>query len=164
MSQPLPLPQNVPVKLMSDDEPKGKRNRRAARALVLQILFEIDVARHSPGETLYAHLSEQEFSEQLELFIRDLVTGTLAHLDALDSELATAASEWPLSQMAAVDRNILRMGLYEIRHNPDTPVEVVINEAVELGRRFGSDSSARFVNGVLGTLAGRGKGQMAIGE
>ena len=142
---------------MTTSEANLKSTRRAARALVLQILFEIDVSRHTAGETLHSHLSENEFDEASEGFIRRLVTGTMAQKATVDALIAEAAPEWPVSTMAAVDRNILRMAIYELRFDGSTPLEIVINEAVELGHRFGSESSARFINGVLGTLAGKPK-------
>jgi N utilization substance protein B len=134
-------------------ESSTKSVRRAARAMVLQILYEIDVARHLPGDTIYAHLSESDMDEVGAAFVRALVVGTVANREAIDHLIAGAAPEWPVATIAAIDRNILRLGIYELRHTTNTPVEVVINEAVELSRRFGSESSARFINGVLGTIA-----------
>ena len=132
-----------------------KSSRRAARALVLQILYEIDVARHLPGDTIYAHLSESDLDEVAAAFVRTLVVGTLKHHEAIDILIAEAAPEYPVATIAPVDRNILRLGIYELRYEQHTPLEIVINEAVELARRFGSDSSARFINGVLGNVAGK---------
>lgn len=134
-------------------ESSTKSVRRAARAMVLQILYEIDVARHLPGDTIYAHLSESDMDEVGAAFVRALVVGTVANREAIDHLIAEAAPEWPVATIAAIDRNILRLGIYELRHTTNTPLEVVINEAVELARRFGSESSARFINGVLGTIA-----------
>lgn len=136
-------------------EPTTKSSRRAARALVLQILYEIDVARHLPGDTIYAHLSESDLDEVAAGFVRALVVGTIANRNDIDLLIAEAAPEWPVTTIAAVDRNILRLGIYELRYDQaqNTPLEIVINEAVELARRYGSESSARFINGVLGTIA-----------
>lgn len=136
-------------------EPTTKSSRRAARALVLQILYEIDVARHLPGDTIYAHLSESDLDEVAAGFVRALVVGTIANRNDIDLLIAEAAPEWPVATIAAVDRNILRLGIYELRYDQaqNTPLEIVINEAVELARRYGSESSARFINGVLGTIA-----------
>lgn len=136
-----------------NQEPSTKSSRRAARALVLQILYEIDVARHLPGDTIYAHLSESDLDEIASTFVRGLVVGTLQNRDVIDGLIAEAAPEWPVATIAPVDRNILRLGIYELRYDKSTPLEVVINEAVELARRYGSESSARFINGVLGTIA-----------
>jgi N utilization substance protein B len=138
--------------LMSHDT-STKSTRRAARALVLQILYEIDVARHLPGDTIYAHLSESDLDEVAAAFVRALVVGTVANREAIDLLIAEAAPEWPVASIAPVDRTILRLGIYELRYTKDTPLEIVINEAVELARRFGSESSARFINGVLGNIA-----------
>jgi N utilization substance protein B len=133
----------------------NKSARRAARALVLQILYEIDVARHMPGDTIYAHLSDSDMDEVAAEFVRSLVAGTLRERESIDSIIAEAAPEWPVGTIAPVDRNILRLGTYELRYDGRTPLEIVINEAVELARRYGSESSGRFVNGVLGTIAGK---------
>lgn len=129
--------------------------RRAARALILQILYEIDVTPHKLGETLNYHLAEADFTEAQERFVRKMVYGTLRQQAELDQYIEEVASEWPLEQMAPVDRNILRMGLYELRYQPKRAREIVINEAIELARTFGPDSSPRFVNGVLGTFVTR---------
>lgn len=131
----------------------SKAARRVARALILQILYEIDIARHHPAETLAAHLGEAELDESQESFVRAMVLGTLEHLETLDETIQTIAPEWPVEQMAPVDRNILRLAIYELRHSEETPLKVAINEAVELARIYGSDSSRRFVNGALGTFA-----------
>jgi N utilization substance protein B len=88
-------------------------------------------------------------------FVRHLVNGVLAHRDVLDQFIHQHAPEWPLEQMAYIDRNILRMAIFEFAIDGDTPIKVAINEAVELAKWFGSDSAPRFVNGVLGSLVGR---------
>ena len=136
-------------------ETSTKSVRRAARAMVLQILYEIDVAKHLPGDTIYAHLSDSDMDDVGAAFVRALVVGTVANRETIDGWIGEAAPEWPVATIAAIDRNILRLGVYELRYTTSTPVEVVINEAVELARRFGSESSARFINGVLGTIAGK---------
>ena len=85
-------------------------------------------------------------------FARDLVEGVSTHQQRLDGLVGRYAPEWPVDQIAIIDRNILRMAIFEILMRDDTPVKVAINEAVELAKEFGSDSSGRFVNGVLGSL------------
>jgi N utilization substance protein B len=88
-------------------------------------------------------------------FARELVEGVSTHQERLDSLIACYAPEWPVDQIAIVDRNVLRISIYEILMREDTPTKVAINEAVELAKQFGSDSSGRFVNGVLGSLVAR---------
>jgi len=126
--------------------------RRRARMTVLQALYEIDSVHHVPTIVLEERLAAQPLPPAGVTFARALLDGVLAHLSQLDEMIHTYAPEWPLEQMAVIDRNILRMAIYEFAINGDTPVKVAINEAVELAKIFGSDSSRRFVNGVLGTL------------
>lgn len=128
--------------------------RRRARILALQALFEVDTVHHNPDLVMRSRVEESPISEAGEHFGRSLVHGVLEHQDVLDTIIQRIAPEWPLQQMAPVDRNILRLAAYEIILGGSTPPKVVINEAVELAKAFGSDSSSRFVNGVLGTLLG----------
>ena len=128
------------------------KTRREARILALQTLFEVDSADHNPDVVLAHRLEEDPLSPRGEAFLRQLVSGVLEHQRDLDRTIAGIATDWPLEQMATVDRNILRLAIYEIMMADETPVKVAINEAVELAKMFGSDSSRRFVNGVLGTL------------
>ena len=131
--------------------------RREARILALQALFEVDSTSHDPDVVLTHRLEEHALSAHGEAFLRQLVSGVLEHRPDLDKTIEGIATDWPLEQMAIVDRNILRLAIYEITLGNETPVKVAINEAVELAKLFGSDSSRRFVNGVLGTLvASRG--------
>lgn len=126
--------------------------RRRARIVALQALFEIDTAHHSPDVALRWRLEEVPLPPPTEGFARRLVYGVLEHRQALDAIIHHIATEWPIEQMAPVDRNILRLAAYEIMVDESAPPKVAINEAVELAKSFGSDSSGRFVNGVLGTL------------
>jgi N utilization substance protein B len=128
------------------------KTRRQARVLALQALFEIDSAGHGHTAVIDQRLAEEDLAPEAEAFFRELVGGVLEHLPELNSLIATLAPDWPISQMAIVDRNILRLAIYEMLVHKRSPVKVVINEAVELAKLFGSDSSRRFVNGVLGTL------------
>jgi N utilization substance protein B len=127
--------------------------RRRARTIALQALYEIDSVNHNPTIVLEERLAAYQLPPEGEAFARTLLNGVLAHLSQLDEMIHTHAPEWPLEQMAIIDRNILRMAIYEFAINGETPVKVAINEAVELAKIFGSDSSRRFINGVLGTLA-----------
>jgi transcription antitermination protein NusB len=126
--------------------------RRQARIAALQSLFEIDCAHHQVGVVLQQRLEELDLPDEGQRFTREIVQGVLAHQPELDQMIAAYAPEWPIDQMAVIDRNILRIALFEFVVNSETPPKVAINEAVELAKIFGSDSSSRFVNGVLGAL------------
>lgn len=126
--------------------------RTRARGIALQALYEIDIAGHPPGEVLSERLSDGLLEESLAHFASEIVLGVLPIINELDTIIARHAPEWPLDQVAAIDRNILRIALWEIAVSNQTPIKVAINEAVELGKVFGSDSTPRFVNGVLGSL------------
>jgi N utilization substance protein B len=133
-----------------------KRERRRARALALQTLYEVDLTDHNPEEVLARHLQEADaLGDGGAEFLRRIVLGTLQMTPALDTLIAECAPEWPVEQLAVVDRNILRLALWEFAASGETPIKVAINEAVELAKAFGSDSAPRFVNGVLGSLAER---------
>jgi N utilization substance protein B len=127
--------------------------RTRARSIALQALYEIDIAGHPPGSVLEERLADAELDNKLADFARQIVFGILPLVNKLDSYIAQHAPEWPLDQVATIDRNILRIALWEIALGDQTPMKVAINEAVELGKIFGSDSTPRFVNGVLGSLA-----------
>jgi len=131
------------------------KTRRQARVLALQTLFEVDSVKHPTELVLAQRLEEKPLPAEGEDFVGRLVKGVLEHLQDLDRIIEDIATDWPLEQMAIIDRNILRIAIYEITVDKQTPVKVAINEAVELAKLFGSDSSRRFVNGVLGTLVSR---------
>ncbi len=129
--------------------------RRRARAVALQTLFEVDVAAHGPSLVLRQRLADCELDQENAQFAGHLVKGVLENLSQIDPTIAEIAPEWPLDQMSPIDRNILRIAIFEMTFDPDIPIKVAINEAVELAKLFGSESSRRFVNGALGTLASR---------
>jgi len=129
------------------------KGRRKARAVALQALYEVDSSSHSPGTVLQQRLEATPLSSELSRFADQLMFGVLEHRRELDRMIARYAPEWPLEQMALVDRNILRLALWEFAISGETPARVAINEAVELAKAFGSEASARFINGVLGSLA-----------
>jgi N utilization substance protein B len=131
--------------------------RHQVRIVLLQTLFEADLASHDPWEVLERHLGERQFPPEAADFARQLLRGVLAHRQEIDALIVEAAPNWPLEQMARIDVNILRLGIYELLFADDAhiPVKGAINEAVELAKRFGSSSSRRFVNGVLGTVLKR---------
>lgn len=138
---------------MSGGRARASGVRHQARTLALQILFEIDLTAHPPDEVLRRYTEDLELPEQLRHYIERLVAGVRAGQPGIDEAIAAAAPAFPVGQLPAVDRNILRLASYELRGEPDVPVKAVINEAVELAKHFGGDNSRRFVNGVLGTLA-----------
>lgn len=127
--------------------------RTRARALALQVLYEVDIANHPPGEIYKLRLEEAPLSDELAEFARQIIFGIIPLTTTLDTLISKYAPEWPLDQIAAIDRNILRMALWEFAVSRETPLKVAINEAVELAKLYGSDSAPRFVNGVLGSLA-----------
>jgi len=127
--------------------------RRLARVLALQTLFEVDSSGHPPDDVLARHLEENALTGEGAEFARRLVFGVRDHPEELDAIIAAAAPNWPMDQMAKVDKNVLRLAIQELLFDTEVPIKAVINEAVELGKRFGSDSSSRFINGVLGTVA-----------
>ena len=129
--------------------------------MALQVLFELDVTRHDLDLALRERLRAQGLPEDGDAFATRLVHETADHRDTLDAIIQRIAPEWPLDQMAPVDRNILRLAAEEILYGSDTPPKVAINEAVELAKLFGSESSSRFVNGVLGTLLNQKDSLMA---
>lgn len=127
--------------------------RTRARSIALQALYEIDLSNHPPAEVFNGRLEETSLPGDLAEFARQILFGVLPLTHELDQLIARYAPEWPLDQIAAIDRNILRMALWEFAVQRETPIKVAINEAVELAKHFGSDSAPRFVNGVLGALA-----------
>jgi len=137
------------------------KSRTRARALALQVLYEVDMSGHQPGIVLQERLEEAQADGQLELspdlveFARQIISGIIPIAAQLDDVIANYAPEWPFDQIAAIDRNILRMAAWEFAVSAQTPVKVAINEAVELAKLYGSDTAPRFINGVLGSLADR---------
>ena len=131
--------------------------RRRARIAVIQALFEVDLVHHDPAQALQERLSEWPLPSSGQVFSIKLLQGILKQQSRLDAIIQQIAPEWPIDQIAPVDRNIIRLGAYEILMDDDTPPKVAINEAVELAKAFGGESSSRFVNGVLGTVYSDGQ-------
>jgi len=129
--------------------------RRRARRAALQALFEVDQTSHSPQEALAGRLQEEEVLEESADLAAGLVQGVLANKRAIDERIASAATTWPLHQMAPTDRIALEIGVYEMCMTPDTPVAVAINEAVELAKTFGGEHSGALVNAVLRGISER---------
>lgn len=126
--------------------------RRQARAVALKALFEIDSVGHKPDQVLDYLILDENLPEEGAKFAHALVEGVTAHRARLDEVIQLHAPEWPVDQLAIVDRNILRIALYELQYDEDVPIKVAINEAIELAKTFGSDTAPRFVNGVLGAF------------
>ncbi len=126
-------------------------DRRKGRAIALQALFEVDCTGHDSTETLGQLMDDSPLPEETATFIQELVLKVLENKKDIDNMIQNFAPAWPLEQIAIVDRNILRLAIYEILFNV-VPAKIAINEAVELAKTFGSDSSAKFVNGVLGSV------------
>ncbi len=129
----------------------GKRHQ--ARILALQALFELDTVGHPPSQTITRTAQETGAPQDVQDFARELVEGVLKHQQSIDKALQDTAPAWPLDQVAAVDRNILRLAIYEILIDNKVPMRAAINEAVELAKEFGGESSPKFVNGVLGSIS-----------
>jgi transcription antitermination protein NusB len=127
--------------------------RRRARIAALQALYESDMSTHAALAALDRLAEDENLNDELTSFARALVEGVIEQRSAIDDVIRQAAPQWPVEQISAVDRNILRLAIREILMNNGAPVRAAINEAVELAKSFGSDSSARFVNGVLGSVS-----------
>lgn len=132
-------------------------NRHLGRIVALQTLYEQDFRRESGDvsfdldSVLKRNIARYESTVDDVFFIEELVKGVAKHEAELDAELGPLAPEWPIDQIARMDRVVLRIGLYELEFEKDVPPKVVINEAVELAKAFGGDNSSKFINGVLGT-------------
>ncbi|RJQ39110.1 MAG: transcription antitermination factor NusB [Dehalococcoidia bacterium] len=127
--------------------------RRKARSLVLRALYECDAIGHDPEAALAGLLELEALSEANAAFARDLVSGVMSNLKIIDVKIREFAPAWPLDQLSCIDRNILRLAIFEILLDNKVPVKAAINEAVELAKAFGSESSSRFINGVLGSVS-----------
>lgn len=127
-------------------------SRRVTRAAVLQVLSEVDCVAHTLDDVLSYRRETQEFSPPADEFLTCMTEGVLENIHELDKIITEFAPSWPVWNMSVVDRNLLRMAIYEMTMGSDTPPKVAINEAVELAKVFGSESSPRFVNGVLGSV------------
>ena len=129
----------------------SKRHR--ARILALQALFELDSVGHPPEQTIASLLEETPTPEESVRFARELVQGVLENREQIDKIIRKTAPAWPLEQVAAIDRNILRLAIYEIVIDNKVPMRAAINEAVDLAKEFGGETSPKFVNGVLGSVS-----------
>jgi N utilization substance protein B len=126
--------------------------RRQARELALQTLFSIEIGKHEPSAALEEGLKAPSAAEQRE-FVSDLVLGTIEHASDTDAVIAPLLVGWTLDRLPTIDRLILRMAIYEMRYQPETPRAVVMNEAIELAKKYSTEDSGRFVNGVLSSAS-----------
>lgn len=131
------------------------QRRHAARGLAMKVLFEADLTQHDPLEVLERYVVDESIDETERTYAAALVRGVVELQGDIDVQIAAAAPTFPVDQLAAVDRNVLRVAIYELRADSDVPPRVAISEAVEIAKTFGGDSSSRFVNGVLGALSGQ---------
>lgn len=128
-------------------------NRRQARELAMKALFARDVGQGRPQDMLAYLCTEEGAEPAVQARGGELVAGVLSHLAEIDRRIAAYARDWSLPRLAAVDRNVLRLGVFELCHETDVPAGVAINEAVEIAKAYGGADSGRFINGVLGQLA-----------
>ncbi|TES89081.1 MAG: transcription antitermination factor NusB [Dehalococcoidia bacterium] len=127
--------------------------RRRARAVALQAMYEIDTTRHEAEEVLGRLLAEENLSGDNTAFVRQMVKQVVEHQAEIDGNIQRFAPTWPVEQLSAIDRNILRLAISEILFDNRVIIKVAINEAVELAKKFGSENSSKFVNGVLGSIS-----------
>ena len=121
----------------------------------MQALYEIDAVERAPEAAAERLLGESSLSEENKAFARELVKGTIKNREEIDRNIQQFAPAWPVEQISMIDRNILRLAIFEILFDNKVPVKVAVNEAVELAKAFGSESSGKFVNGVLGSVSAR---------
>ncbi len=129
------------------------KERRKARTLALQALYEVNSAGHEVEGVVTHLLAKERLSEENADFTRELVSGVIQNKEKIDLNIQNFAPAWPIEQLPIVDRNILRLAIFEILLDNKVPLKVAINEAVELAKTFGSDNSPKFVNGVLGSVS-----------
>lgn len=127
-------------------------SRRIARQTAFQTLYQIDITKTSVEEGLATRLADSTLQESEQKYTVDVVKAVIFHQQEIDKLLSQFAVDWAVERMPIVDRNILRLAIYELKYATDIPIKVSINEAVELAKTFSSEESARFINGVLGTI------------
>ncbi len=125
------------------------RKRTRSRELALMVLYQMDVTQDPAEKALEIFFRDHPTEESVKAFTMDLVLGTAGHLEKLDALISKVASNWEIKRMARVDRNVLRLGSFELLFVKETPPKVTINEAVELAKRFGDVESGKFINGIL---------------
>ena len=128
------------------------RKRTLARECALKVLYQIDITKISVEEAAANYWESNPAEPDVVTFATGLVSGTIAHKESIDALLSKHADNWTIERMAVIDRNVLRLGAFELLHLDDVPSKVAINEAVELAKRYGGDESSKFVNGILDTI------------
>jgi len=128
------------------------RNRTKSREYALQMLYQVDIRHGVAAQVVEEFWQEQDTVADVRGFANELFTGTMSHLPELDALITKHADNWDLKRMAVIDRNILRLGTFELLHGSDAPPKVCINEAIELAKRFGDAESGKFINGVLDAI------------
>jgi N utilization substance protein B len=128
--------------------------RRKAREYALQLLFQLDIRKEKPTITLFKRFwADEDPDDEVRAFAEEIVRGTFKHLHIINAKILACAKNWALERMATVDRNVLRLATYEILYRMDIPPSVTINEAIELAKKYGTDESGSFVNGILDSVA-----------
>ncbi len=128
--------------------------RRRSRSFALQTLYEIDLSSHSVDGSVGWLREEERLPAEALPFALQLIKGVIDHCDEIDDLIQRLAPTWPVRHLASIDRNILRLALYEVKFEAGVPPKAAINEAVELAKAFGSETTSKFVNGVMGTVMG----------
>jgi len=127
-------------------------HRRRAREYALQVLFQLDLTGGVPAEVLEQFWSRQEVDPQIREFTEHLVTGVMERRAEIDSRIVAVSKNWRIERMGVVDRNVLRIGVFELTAGEGTPPAVIIDESVEIAKRFGSEGSGGFINGILDSI------------
>lgn len=133
----------------------NRSQSRKAREIALKALYEGDTAKHNPQHSIERLLKQEANSRGQRELARNLIHGVMTNLEYIDVVIGELAPTWPVKQISAVDRNVLRIAIYEIQHGQSTPPKVAINEAIELAKTYGAANSPQFVNGALGELMRR---------
>jgi N utilization substance protein B len=150
--------------LHTHSHPNSHSTRREARELALRMLFQLDLGHQPVNEVIEAALAQSQLEGANREYAEILVRETLNHLTDIDPRIAALTPDWNSDRQAVVDRNILRLASYELLYRPDAPVAAVVNEAVELAKKYSTAESGRFVNGVLGALARLPRGEETLVE
>ncbi|MFT4542487.1 MAG: N utilization substance protein B [Planctomycetota bacterium] len=137
------------------------KKRTRARELALQFLYQVDLLGTETASPLDDFLRQEERDVETCRFTRRLVDGTLEHKAGIDEEISSVAQNWHISRMAVIDRNVLRLATFELLHCDDIPPKVAINEAIELGKRFSTENSGAFINGILDRIKNKAKAASA---
>jgi transcription antitermination protein NusB len=135
------------------------RQRRKAREVALQVLYQLDVLKIDIGEAVELFWSNFEAPEEVRVFSCLLIEGTWRNIDQIDDLISSCSENWSIARMSKVDKNILRMAIYELLYCQDIPPKVTLNEAIDLGKVYGSENSGSFINGILDALYARLRAQ-----